>query len=215
MTDMVGLGFNKKGFTLIELLIAILILMVILLGLLRGIIEYSRYTIRVKMKDRAVEIARTLSADLERMPYAKDESGTPSVFYSNNNNWNNSTCTNVCSFENQNADGDDFIDFYDPYNGLGNFSLPLANLNNMRLMPSSDGVNSLCQCNGNNCPTNLPVCTYEGFSDRRIYAGINVARIIDESGRETGKVAAVIVWYFEPFTNRLQIMNTIVVKDNK
>ncbi|WP_460175918.1 type IV pilus modification PilV family protein [Thermodesulfovibrio hydrogeniphilus] len=209
--------FNSRGFTLIELIVAIVIMMVIMLGLLKGILEYNKFTIRAKMKDRATEIAKTFSAELERMPYVRDESGTPSIFYANNSYWNNVTCSTSCSFENHNSDGDSVLDFYDPYNGSGNVSNPLGNLNNLRLLPSSNVAGANCSCNGNHCPSSssLPVCTYEGFSGRRIYAGVNIARIIDAYGRESGKAASVVVWYFEPFTDRLQQINTIVFKENK
>lgn len=216
LIDMEESGFNKKGFTLIELLVAILIMMVIMLGLLKGVLEYSKFAVRTKMKDRATEIARTLSAELERMSYAKDGSGTPSIFYSVNSSWNNATCTSTCTFENDNTDGDEVLDFYDPYSGAGNVSNPLDNLNsNLRLYPSDNSVNSTCLCSGSFCPGNLPVCTYEGFSDRRIYAGVNTARIIDGQGRETGKVASIIVWYYEPFTDKLKQINTVIFKENK
>ena len=214
--DMEESGLNKKGFTLIELLIAILIMMVIMLGLLKGILEYSKFALRAKMKDRATEITRTLSAELERMPYVKDGSGTPSIFYSVNSSWNNSTCSTTCTFENDNSDGDEVLDFYDPYSGTGNVSNPLDNLNTyFRLSPRNNSVNSTCLCSGNNCPDTLPVCTYEGYLDRRIYVGVNTARIIDGYGRETGKAASIIVWYYEPFTDKLKQINTVIFKENK
>ncbi len=215
LTDMEESEFNNRGFTLIELTVAILIMMVIMLGLLKGVLEYSKFSTRAKMKDRATEIARTFSAELERMPYVRDGSGTPSIFYANNSFWNDVTCATSCSFENVNSDGDAVLDFYDPYNGAGNVSTPLDNLNNLRLSPGGDVAGTTCSCSGNNCPSSLPVCTYEGFSDRRIYAGVNISRIIDDSGRETGKAASVIVWYFEPFTDKLQQINTIIFKENR
>lgn len=203
------LKLNNKGFTLIELLIAMLIVLIVMLGFLRGILEYNKFSVRAKTKDRATEIAKQFTAYIESLPYASDGSGVQSILYVNNSNWNSITCSsNSCSFFETETD------FYDigsptvtnPINGLSS---------NLRLYPSSDNVNAQCNCAGSNCPTNLPVCTYEGFSGRKIYSAINVARIVDEYGRETGKAVSVMIWYFEPFTNVFKQMTTLVIKEKR
>jgi len=200
---------NNKGFTLIELLIAMIIVIIVMLGLLKGILEYEKFTTRAKMKDKASDIAREFSSYIESLPYEEDGSGVQSILYANNSSWNNVTCSSTsCSFfETQ-------TDFYNI--GSPTLSNPIDGLSsNLRLYPSVDTVNATCSCTGDNCPATLPVCTYQGYSGKRIYSAVNVARIVDDFGRETGKAASVMVWYFEPFTNNLKQMTTLVIKENK
>ncbi len=199
---------NNKGFTLIELLIAMFIVLIVMLGLLKGILEYEKFTIRAKMKDKATEIARQFASYIESLPYASDGSGVQSILYANNSSWNNITCTTTCPFF------ETEIDFYN----IGSPTLPnpIGGLSsNLRLYPSEDTINATCSCSGSNCPTTLPSCTYQGFSGRKIYSAVNVARMIDDYGRETGKAASVMVWYFEPFTNELKTMTTLVIKEKQ
>ena len=196
---------NNKGFTLIELLIAMIIVIIVMLGLLKGILEYEKFTTRAKMKDKASDIARQFSSYIESLPYVKDISSTPSILYANNSSWNNVTCSSTsCSFFETETD------FYNI--GSPTLSNPIGGLSsNLRLYPSADEVNATCSCAGDNCPAMLPVCTYQGYSGRKIYVAVNVARIVDDSG----KAASVMVWYFEPFTNELKTMTTLVIKENK
>ncbi|WP_353684268.1 prepilin-type N-terminal cleavage/methylation domain-containing protein [Thermodesulfovibrio sp. 3907-1M] len=201
--------FNSKGFTLIELLIGMLIVLVVMIGLLKGILEYNKFTTRAKMKDRATEIARQFTAYIENLPYTSDGSGVRSILYANNSAWNNVTCSsNSCSFF------ETHTEFYEI--GSPTLSNPIGNLSsNLRLYPSVNTPQSQCSCRGDSCPASLPVCTYEGFSGRRIYTGVNVAKIVDDYGRETGKAASVMIWYFEPFTNELKRMTTLVIKEKR
>lgn len=184
---------NNSGFTLLELLIAMIIVSVALLGLLRGIVEYNKFAIRAKMKDRATEIAKNFASYIESLPYVEDGNG-PSILYANNSNWRNITCDSTSC---------DIITDENFYS-----------TDNLRLYPDSRNADMQCLCRGPNCPTNLPVCIYEGFSNKRVYAGINVARIV-ESGSEVGKVVSVIVWYTEPFTNKEQKISTVIIKEKR
>jgi len=199
---------NNKGFTLIELLIAMIIVIIVMLGLLKGILEYEKFTTRAKMKDKASDIARQFSSYIESLPYEKDESGVQSILYANNSLWNNVTCSSTsCSFFETETN------FYNI--GSPTLSNPIDGLSsNLRLYPSTDTDNATCSCAGDNCPATLPVCTYQGYSGRKIYVAVNVARIVN-AGTETGKAASVMVWYFEPFTNELKTMTTLVIKENK
>lgn len=206
---MEGLKLNNKGFTLIELLIAMLIVLIVMLGLLRGILEYNKFTIRAKMKDKATEIAREMTSYIESLPYVSDGSGVQSILYANNSSWNNIICSSAsCSFFETETD------FYNP--GTPTLSNPTEGVSsNLRLYPSSNTINAQCSCRGSNCPASIPVCTYEGFSGRKIYLAMNVARMIDSYGRETGKAASVMVWYFEPFTEKYQQMISLVIKEKR
>ncbi|WP_059176907.1 type IV pilus modification PilV family protein [Thermodesulfovibrio aggregans] len=187
---------SNKGFTLIELLIAMIITLIVMLGLLKGILEYNKFSIRAKMKDRATEIARQFTAYIESLP-SQDES----ILYANNSSWNSVECsaTSCNFFETE-------TEFYNigsptPSNPIGNLS------SNLRLYPSADNPDAQCNCRGSNCPNTLPVCTYEGFSGKRIYVGLNVVKF-----SQTGKAASVMVWYFEPFTNEFKIITNLVIK---
>lgn len=226
---MVGQELNKKlsnkGFTLIELLIAMIITLIVMLGLLKGILEYNKFSIRAKMKDRATEIARQFTAYIESLPYVTDGSEIPSILYVNNALWINVFCKEclkdnknivICNknYINCSTDTSSFFetetDFYDI--GSPDSSNPLNISSNLRLYPQ-EGSN-ICGCRGSNCPVSLPLCTYEGFSGKSIYVGVNMARLISDQGNEIGKAAAVIVWYFEPFTNRFQKITNLVIKGN-
>ncbi|MGC8796732.1 type IV pilus modification PilV family protein [Thermodesulfovibrio sp.] len=199
---------NSKGFTLIELLIATIIVLVVMLGLLKGILEYEKFTTRAKMKDRATEISRQFASYIETLPYASDGSGITSILYTNKSEWNNVQCSSTsCLFFEQHPE------FYDI--GSPTLSNPINVSSNLRLYPSANNAGAQCSCTGGNCPTTLPVCTYEGFSGRRIYVAVNIARMVDDYGRETGKAASVMVWYFEPFTDELKKMATLVIKEKK
>uniref|UniRef100_A0A7C4AKA3 Prepilin-type N-terminal cleavage/methylation domain-containing protein n=1 Tax=Thermodesulfovibrio aggregans TaxID=86166 RepID=A0A7C4AKA3_9BACT len=200
---------NNKGFTLIELLIAMIIVLIVMLGLLKGILEYNKFSIRAKIKDRATEIARQFSSYIESLPYVEDGSGVQSILYANNSSWNNVICSATsCSFFETETD------FYSI--GSPTLSNPIGGLSsNFRLYPSENTDNATCSCRGSNCPATLPVCTYQGFSGRRIYSAVNVAKIVDDYGRETGKAVSVMIWYFEPFTNDLKQMTTLVIKEKK
>ncbi|GAB5045927.1 prepilin-type N-terminal cleavage/methylation domain-containing protein [Thermodesulfovibrio sp. TK110] len=203
-----GLFGVPKGFTLIELLIAMLIVLVVMMGLLKGILEYNKFSIRAKMKDRGTEIARQFTAYIETLPYATGDSGTQSILYANNPSWTSVQCSATsCSFFETETE------FYNI--GSPTLSNPIGNLSNLRLYPSANTPQAQCSCRGNSCPATLPACTYEGFSGRRIYAGVNVAKIVDDYGRETGKAASVMVWYFEPFTNELKKITTLVIKEKR
>ncbi|MDI1471137.1 type II secretion system protein [Thermodesulfovibrio sp. 1176] len=199
---------NNKGFTLIELLVAMIIIITVMLGLLKGIIEYEKFATRAKMKDEATEIAKTMVSYIESLPYASDGSGINSILYANNSDWQNVICATTCSFFETEED------FYKA--GSPDPSNPTSGINiNFRLQPSDES--SRCACNGNNCPASnaLPHCTYKGFSEKKIYLGVNIARLVNNQGQEIGKAAAVIVYYFEPFTNKYQQITNLVIREKK
>lgn len=211
---MVGQGLNNnKGFSLLELLIAMVIIIVVMLGLLRGILEYEKFTTRAKMKDKATEIAKQMVAYIESLPYVADNSGVSSILYANNVAWKQVICTTTCSFFETETD------FYSV--GSPSATNPLGISSNLRLSPRDPGnpnepYGPECTCRGSNCPnTNLPLCTYAGFSDKKIYVGVNIASLYSEQGNEIGKAASVMVWYFEPFTNKYQQITNLVIREKR
>lgn len=199
--------YSENGFTLLELLIAMIIMSIALIGLLRGIIEYNKFTIQAKMKDRATEVLKSLTGYIEALPYVQDGSGVDSILYANNENWKNTTCDhNSCTI----VESEEFYNI-----GTLNYSNPVDGISeNLRLYPETDQITPTCACRGERCPSSLPPCVYEGVAGKRIYAGVNVARVVI-SGKEQGKIAAVIVWYFEPFTNKYQQLSSVVIKEVK
>lgn len=196
---------NNRGFSLLELLIAMIIIIVVMLGFLRGIIEYEKYATRAKMKDKATEIAKQTVGYIESLPYVSDNSGISSILYANNSSWRNVVCGTTCSFFETETD------FYSV--GSPDPSNPINTSSNLRLYPSSGSYK--CSCRGDNCPTNLPLCTYDGFSGKKIYVGVNIAGLYSAQGNEIGKAASVMVWYFEPFTNKYQQISNLVIKEKR
>lgn len=90
---------NNKGFTLIELIVAMLIVLIVMLGLLKGVLEYNKFSIRAKMKDRATEIAQQMTNYIESLPYVSENSGIQSILYANNSSWESIQCSSTnCSF---------------------------------------------------------------------------------------------------------------------
>ena len=187
---------SNNGFSMIELLIAMIIIIIVMLGLLKGILEYEKFATRAKMKDKATEIAKQMSAYIESLPYVADGSGINSILYANNSEWNNITCGISCNPDLTNPA------FYSV--GSPNPSNPFSGISsNLRLFPVSGSFT--CGCRGSNCPTTLPPCLYPGFAKKDIYLGVNIARLVsEEGGLELGKAVFVLVWYFEPYTNKFQ-----------
>lgn len=201
---------NKKGFTIIELLIAFVILFILMTGFLRGILLYMEYQINNGLKNRASEIAFKLSSQIQT---AKLDANAISCLPNNTNpflcdagytypyDWGSARCDGGnCTFEVQDSDGDGIADFYDPYNGPnGNFrDTPTNTARWLRIRP--------CNCAGNVCgccyadtnrQINNAVCG-ERYRGRFIFAGTTLASLTNPAnGLEVGRVAGVIVWYFD------------------
>jgi len=113
------------------------------------------------------------------------------------------------------SDGDGIADFYDPYNGPNeNFSATPTNTAGwLRIRP--------CNCAGNVCgccyadtdrQINNAVCG-ERYRGRFIYAGTTLARLTNpDTGLEVGRVAGVIVWYFDT-KGRYKYVSLPVMRD--
>lgn len=144
---------NNKGFTLIELLIGMILVMIVMLGLLRGILEYNKFSIRAKMKDKATEIAQQWSSYIESLLY-NDSFIDP--------NFGSITCGSTVTLPDE---------FYNKDN-----------------YEATD--------------------TYEGYSGKEIHAG----RIVALCDSQPAKVISIMVWYDEPFTDKLQAIQTTVIK---
>ncbi|MDW7973219.1 MAG: prepilin-type N-terminal cleavage/methylation domain-containing protein [Thermodesulfovibrio sp.] len=213
---------NNRGFSLIELLIALLIILIASLGVIKGILEYEKFSIRGKMKAQATQILEQTVSEIAKYPYPGENAQSILHPYYWINQICNEDCTgitNCCSFENIDADDDGIPDFYDPYTGTPDLANPFSNLNPyLRLKPSSTAAGSMCSCSGINCPNSgLPDCVYQSYARRNIYVAVNVAEIIspDTPSLKKGRYASVIVWYFEPFTDKLQQMSAVVFKSGQ
>jgi type II secretory pathway pseudopilin PulG len=218
---------NKKGFTIIELLIAFVILFILMAGFLRGILLYMDYQINNGLKNKASEIALKMSSQIQT---AKLDANATSCLanstnpflcdadYSYPHNWNSARCDGGnCTFEVQDSDGDGIADFYDPYNGQnGNFrDTPTNTAGWLRIRP--------CSCDGSRCgccyadsggQINNAVCG-EKYRGRFIYAGTTLAKLINPAtNSEVGRVAGVIVWYFDT-KGRYKYISLPVMRDTR
>ncbi len=201
---------NKKGFTIIELLIAFVILFILMAGFLKGILLYMDYQINNGLKNRASEIAVKMSSQIQTAEFNRNancDGSNPNPFLCDTgytypyNNWGSARCDRGnCTFEVQDSDGDGIADFYDPYNGPNeNFrDTPINTAGWLRIRPCNcDGSRCGCCYADNGRQINDAVCG-EKYRGRFIYAGTTLARLINPAtGLEVGRVAGVVVWYFD------------------
>jgi len=221
---------NKKGFTIIELLIAFVILFILMTGFLRGILLYMDYQINNGLKDRASEIALKMSSKIQTARLNATLNATSCL--ANNTNpflcdagytypydWGSARCDGGnCTFEVQDSDGDGIADFYDSYNGPnGNFSAnPTNTAEWLRIGP--------CNCAGNICGccyadsrqiNNATFTCGERYRGRFIYAGTTLAKLINPATNlEVGRVAGVVVWYFDT-KGRYKYISLPVMRDTR
>ncbi|MFZ8860335.1 MAG: type II secretion system protein [Thermocrinis sp.] len=219
---------NKKGFTIIELLVAFVILFILMTGFLRGILLYMEYQINNGLKDRASEIAVKMSSQIQTArfnPTAGCDENNINPFlcdtlYAYPYNWDSAQCdSGNCTFEVQDSDGDEIADFYDPYDGQNEDENIRDNPTNtagwLRIRP--------CNCDGNICgccyadsgiQINNAVCG-ERYRGRFIYAGTTLAKLINPAtNSEVGRVAGVIVWYFDT-KGRYKYISIPVMRDTR
>ena len=215
---------NKKGFTIIELLIAFVILFILMAGLLKGILLYMDYQINNGLKNRASEIAVRMSSKIQNAwfnPTAGCDENNPNPFlcdtlYAYPYNWGSARCDGGnCTFEVQDSDGDGIADFYDPYNGQNvNFSATPTNTAEwLRIGPCNcdDSRCGCCYANGGR-QINDAVCG-EKYREKFIYAGTTLARLTNpDADLEVGRVAGVIVWYFDT-KGRYKYISLPVMRD--
>lgn len=208
---------RERGFTLIELLVASLLLMVIMIGFLRGLLFYINYMVQEQTKNRAIELLKEVSSRATTMPYCDDALANcwnpflarPTSYYGN---WNSSVCdTEVCSFEEQDADGDGLRDFHDPYNGTNNAFMadPRSLANWLNIRPAGSG--SSCVRDNQVVPGLQCVYTFKG---RNIYVATTLARMVRHD-MELGKAVGVIVWYFDPVNRRYVGYSTTVMREKR
>jgi type II secretory pathway pseudopilin PulG len=218
---------NKKGFTIIELLVAFVILFILMTGFLRGILLYMDYQINNGLKDRASEIALRMSSKIQTTrfnPTAGCDGNNTNPFlcdtlYTYPYDWGSARCdSGNCTFEVQNSDGDGIADFYDPYNGQnGNFNATPTNTAGwLRIKPCSCAGNICGCCYADNTQINNATFTCgERYRGRFIYAGTTLARLINPAtNSEVGRVAGVIVWYFDT-KGRYRSVSTPVMRDTR
>jgi type II secretory pathway pseudopilin PulG len=217
---------NKKGFTIIELLIAFVILFILMTGFLKGILLYMDYQINNGLKDRASEIALRMSSQIQTArfnPTASCDSSNTNPFlcdtrYAYPYGWGSARCDGGnCTFEVQDSDGDGIADFYDPYDGQnGNFNAnPTDTARWLRIRPCNlTGDRYGCCYADSGIQINNAVCG-ERYKGRLIYAGTTLARLINPAtNAEVGRVAGVIVWYFDT-KGRYKYVSIPVMRDTR
>jgi prepilin-type N-terminal cleavage/methylation domain-containing protein len=222
---------NKKGFTIIELLVAFVILSILMTGFLRAILLYMEYQINSGLKDRASEVALRMSYKIQTARLDATLNATSCLANSTNPflcdagytypyNWGSAQCDGRnCTFEVEDSDGDGIADFYDPYDGQnGNFNATPTNTAGwLRVIP--------CNCDENRCGccyadsgTQINNATFtcgERYRGRFIYAGTTLARLINPAtNSEVGRVAGVIVWYFDT-KGRYKYISIPVMRDTR
>ena len=218
---------NKKGFTIIELLIAFVILFILMTGFLRGVLLYMDYQINSGLKDRASEIALKMSSKIQT---AKLDANATSCLAANSTNpflcdagytypydWGSAQCDGGnCTFEVQDSDGDGIADFYDPYDGQNeNFGANPTNTAEWLRIRPCNCVGNICGCcYADNTQINNAVCG-ERYKGRFIYAGTTLAKLINPAtNSEVGRVAGVIVWYFDT-KGRYKYISLPVMRDTR
>jgi type II secretory pathway pseudopilin PulG len=217
---------NKKGFTIIELLVAFVILFILMTGFLRGILLYMDYQINSGLKDRASEIALRMSSQIQTArfnPTAGCDRNNTNPFlcdagYTYPYNWGSAQCDGGnCTFEVQDSDNDGIADFYDPYNGQnGNFSAnPINTAGWLRIRPCNlTGDRYGCCYADSGIQIDNAVCG-ERYKGRFIYAGTTLARLINPAtNAEVGRVAGVVVWYFDT-KGRYRFISLPVMRDTR
>jgi len=219
---------NKKGFTIIELLVAFVILFILMTGFLRGILLYMDYQINNGLKDRASEIALKMSSKIQTArfnPTAGCDRNNTNPFlcdtlYAYPHNWDSARCdSGNCTFEVQDSDNDGIANFYDPYNGQnGNFSAnPTNTAGWLRIRPCNCAGN-ICGCCYADSGTQINNATFtcgERYRGRFIYAGTTLAKLINPAtNSEVGRVAGVIVWYFDT-KGRYKSVSLPVMRDTR
>jgi len=219
---------NKKGFTIIELLIAFVILFILMTGFLRGILLYMDYQINNGLKDRASEIAFRMSSQIQTAkfnPIAGCDRNNTNPFlcdtlYAYPYNWGSARCDGGnCTFEVQNSDGDGIADFYDPYNGQnGNFRTNSTNTAGwLRIRPCdlTGDRYYCCYADSGRQINNATFTCGERYRGRFIYAGTTLARLINPAtNSEVGRVAGVVVWYFDT-KGRYKYISIPVMRDTR
>jgi len=216
---------NKKGFTIIELLVAFVILFILMTGFLRGILLYMEYQINNGLKDRASEIALRMSSQIQTArfnPTAGCDRNNTNPFlcdtlYAYPYDWGSARCDGGnCTFEVQDSDGDGIADFYDPYNGPNeNFrDTPTNTAVWLRVRPCNLNEDRYGCCYADGTQINNATFTCgERYRGRFIYAGTTLARLTNPAtGLEVGRVAGVIVWYFDT-NGRYRSVSIPVMRD--
>ena len=115
------------------------------------------------------------------------------------------------------SDGDGIADFYDPYDGQnGNFNAnPTDTARWLRIRPCNlTGDRYGCCYADSGIQINNAVCG-ERYRGRFIFAGTTLARLTNPAtNSEVGRVAGVIVWYFDT-KGRYQYISIPVMRDTR
>ncbi len=216
---------NDRGFTLVELLVAFVLLMLIMTGFLSALLSYMTTRAKLEVKKRASEQLNFVS---NFFLTAGEDSikaiQTPTKFENKQCVKDISSNTTLCTFEYSNTatmslldnDNDGIADFYDPYNGNNDsfHTNPTSVASWMSIYPPSAGTN--CQVLSASS-VNLPFqCTIQE-GKWNIYTGVTSSKVIYQSSNGTvgavGRAYGIVVWYFEPFTNRYLFQKSLIFRE--
>ena len=220
---------NERGFTLVELLVAFVLLMLIMTGFLSALLSYMTTRAKLDVKKRASEQLNFVS---NFFLTAGEDSikaiQTPVKFTNKQCEKDTSSNTTLCTFEYSNTatmsllddDNDGIADFYDPYNGNNDsfHTNPASVASWVSIYPSS--TDNSCQVSSSGSGSvNLPFQCKIQKSRWNIYTGVTSSKVIYQSGNGTvgtvGRAYGIIVWYFEPFTNKYLFQKSIVFRETE
>ena len=219
---------GEKGFTLIELLVAFVILLIVLNGFMYGLAVYLDYELRTRVKNEASRMLKDITGYFEGISYDFAlQYSVPATFdgkkcVSVTDPGPPPTTVDLCEFEYSNPatftildnDSDGIPDFFDPYNGNNSAfkANPRAVAPWLTIYPGTSGNACTINTAGAGTATVNFNCV-KSVAGREIYAGATISRIIDDYGRELGRAFGVIVWYYEPKTDRFTSVKSLVFKE--
>ncbi len=214
---------NERGFTLVELLVAFVLLMLIMTGFLSALLSYMTARAKLEVKKRASEQLNFVS----NFFVTAGEDAVKAIqtkFADSQCQKDTSSNATLCTFEYSNittkslldTDNDGIADFYDPYNGNNDSSHtnPTAVATaRLSVYPSSSGSGCTVSSSGS---VSLPFqCTVQKGS-WNIYTAVTSSKVIYQSGNGTvGRAYGIIVWYFEPFTNKYLFQKSLIFRETE
>jgi len=193
-----------------------------------GLAVYLDYELKTRVKNEASRMLKDITGYLEGISYDFSlQFAVPSTF-------DGKKCVlvtdpgpppkdvNLCEFEYSDPinfvildnDSDGIPDFFDPYNGDNKTFLanPRTVAPWLSIYPSTTGNACTVSVAGTGTGTVNFDCVRR-VAGKDLYAGVTVSRIVDDYGRELGRAFGVIVWYFEPRTDKYISMKSIVFKE--
>ncbi len=210
---------NERGFTLVELLVAFVLLMLIMTGFLSALLGYITTRAKLDVKKRASEQLDFVSNFFTTTSFNSIKN-IPIKLKFINKQCEKDTSSNatLCTFEYSNTvtmsllddDNDGIADFYDPYNGNNDsfHTNPTSVASWVSVYPSS--IDSECQAGSANVTLPFECTIREGKWN--IYTAVTYSDPVYSANKERLYAFGIIVWYFEPVTNRYLFQKNLIFR---